>query len=517
MRLAAIDVGSNSVHMVVADVTREGHIEVVDRVKEVVRLGRRVFITGRLTAEAMDSAARALKNFVRVARARGVKRLRAVATSAVREACNRAVFLKRIRRETGLAVDVIDGPEEARLIFIAARYALGLDGGPHLLLDLGGGSAELVLVRESRPLWMRSMPLGVARLTERFLTSDPPTDSQVSALEAHLKRELIAALEDARRMGVTRTIGTSGTVNSIVAMVRAARGDELARLHCASAVTSEISRLRRRVLECDAAARAELPGVDAKRVDLMPAAAILVDFIQARSSSPELVACSWALREGVLLELAGLTPGEGVADVRRRSVEALAARFSGANRHGRQVARLALQIYDGCAASLRLAPESRQLLEYTALLHDVGHAIDHDRHHRHSYYLIKNGELFGFDPPEIEVMALAARAHRKQGAKLDSPELDSLPREKRQMVRAIAAILRIADALDRSHADLVKSVAVSHTAGRLLIEVESPTDDAALELWTGERRSELLAKLVDRKVLLRSSHSFTPEARASSI
>lgn len=225
MRLAAIDVGSNSVHMLVADVTRGGHIEVVDRVKEVVRLGRRVFVTGRLTAESMDLAARALKHFEQVAKAQHVERLRVVATSAVREASNRSAFLKRIRRETGLAVEVISGQEEARLIFSAARYALGLDGGPHLLLDVGGGSVELVLVREGRPLWLRSFPLGAARLTEKFLTSDPPGEAQVAALSAHLKRELGEVLDDARRQGVTRTIGTSGTVNSLVAMVRAARGE----------------------------------------------------------------------------------------------------------------------------------------------------------------------------------------------------------------------------------------------------------------------------------------------------
>ena len=508
MRLAAIDVGSNSVHMVVADVTRGGHLVVVDRVKELVRLGRRVFLTGRLTAESMDLAARALKHFQQVAQVRRVKRLRVVATSAVREAANRSVFLKRIRRETGLAVEVIDGQEEARLIFNAARYALGLDGGPHLLLDVGGGSVELVLVREGRPLWLRSFPLGAARLTERFLTSDPPREAQVSALTAHLKRELAEVLDNARRLGVTRTIGTSGTVNSLIAMVRADRGEELGRLHCASVAAAEIGRLKNRVLECDASERAELPAADAKRVDLMPAAAILVDFILSRTNSPELVACSWALREGVLLELAGLASDRGAADARRRSVEALAARFSGSDAHGRQVARLALQIYDGCAGSLALAPEARELLEYAALLHDIGHMIDHDRHHHHTYYLIKNGELFGFDPIEIEVIALAARSHRKQSAKLDSPQLDALSREKRRMVRGLAAILRVADALDRSHSNVVRSVAIRPAPAGLVFEVDSGTTDAALELWTSQRRAELLARLLDRKVILRPSGAF---------
>jgi exopolyphosphatase/guanosine-5'-triphosphate,3'-diphosphate pyrophosphatase len=318
MRLAAIDVGTNSVHMVVADVTRGGHLEVVDRVKEVVRLGRRVFMTGRLTNEAMDLAARALKHFAQVARVRGVEKLRVVATSAVREAKNRAAFLRRIKRETGLQVEVVSGQEEARLIFSAARYALGLDGGPHLVLDVGGGSVELVLVREGRPIWLRSFPLGAARLAERFLTDDPPSEANLSALNDHLKRQLGEVLDDARRAGVVRTIGTSGTVNSLVAMVRAARGEDLGRLHCASASAADLERLERKVIECDASERTELPGADAKRSDLLPAAAVLVNYIVERSGSPELVACSWALREGVLLELAGLEPGPPAAVRSRR-------------------------------------------------------------------------------------------------------------------------------------------------------------------------------------------------------
>ncbi len=174
MRLAAIDVGSNSVHMVVADVAADGRIQVVDRVKEMVRLGRRAFTTGRLTLEAMDRAVYTLRTFGRLARARRVERLRAVATSAVREARNGAAFVRRLRRETGLDVRVISGAEEARLIFRAARHALGLEGGPILLVDVGGGSVELVLAQDGRPVWLRSLPLGAARLAERFMPSDPP-------------------------------------------------------------------------------------------------------------------------------------------------------------------------------------------------------------------------------------------------------------------------------------------------------------------------------------------------------
>ncbi len=502
MRLAAIDVGSNSVHMIVADATRDGHLEVVDRVKEMVRLGRRSFMTGRLTDEAMDLAIGALTNFGRLARVRKVGKLRAVATSAVREAKNRTAFIRRIRRETGIAVEVISGVEEARLIFQAAQHAFGLDGGPHLLVDVGGGSVELVLVRDGRPLWMHSAKLGVARLAERFLVDDPPTQAQLRKLEAHLENKIGALLRRVRKAGAVDAIGTSGTINTLVAMARSLRGEELGRLHGASASTAEISKLSRDLVTANAALRAELPGMDAKRVDLMPAAGALVDFILKGSGVPKLVACSWALREGLILSLLKAARGDSAADARRRSVNALAARFVGTNEHGRHVAKLALRLFDATAPVLGLPKPSRELLEYAALLHDVGHAIDHDRHNRHSYYLIKNAELFGFEPDEIEIIAQAARGHRKQAPKVDSPELSALPGPKRRWVRGFAAILRIADALDRTHFGVVKNIEVSYSPGRLIIGVDSNKEKADLELWTCERRTDLLSRLLERQVTL---------------
>ena len=504
MRLAAIDVGSNSVHMVVADLGRGGHLEVLDRVKEMVRLGRGCFTTGKLSSESMDLAVRALANFQLLARVRGVDRMRAVATSAVREAKNRASFIRRIQRETGLDVEVISGDEEARLIFYAARHALGLDGGPFLLVDVGGGSVELVLAKNGRALWMQSVKLGAARLTQRFFTDDPPSRRQVSALEKHLDQQMGAYLKAARDAGAVSAIGTSGTINSLVAMARAARGEDFGRLHGARATALEIASLSRQLLKVNTAARAELPGADAKRADQMPAAGLLADFILTRSGARELAACGWALREGLLLELARATGSRHSAQVRKRSVEALGARFADTSQHGRQVARLALTMFDAIGPELKLPARSRELLEYSALLHDIGHAIDHDRHDRHSYYLIKNAELFGFDPVEVEIIAQSARGHRKQAPKAQTPNGELLSRENRQVVRALAAILRVADALDRSHFGVVKGINVTYTPGRLVVGVDSVQAQADLELWACETRKDLLSKLLDSRVIVRA-------------
>ncbi len=507
VRLAAVDLGTNSVHMVIADVTPDGRIQVVDRVKEMVRLGRRAFTTGRLSPETMALASRTLKTFGRLAKARKVERLRCVATSAVREARNGAAFVARLKRETGLPIRVISGEEEARLIFRAARHALGLAGGPHLLVDVGGGSVELTLVHDGHALWMQSLPLGVARLTEKFLKKDPPTAAQVRALERHLEKAMGDLLGRARRAGVVQAVGTSGTVNTIIGMALAARGEDSSRLHGARATAEEVSRIRRRALAVPAADRAELPGMDAKRTDLMPAAVVLFDVILARAGSPDLVACSWALREGVLLDLARVSGNRGPATAtgRRRAIDALAQRYSGGNAHGRQVASLALQLFDGLDGDLELPPASRELLEAAALLHDVGQGLDRDRHHHHTYYLIKNSELLGFTPNEIDVIALVARGHRKQVPKLSDPDVEKLPAASRRLVRALAALLRVADALDRTHFGVIRELQVSRGAGRVTITADSGNESAELELWAAERRVDLLSRLLDRPVVLRAA------------
>ncbi len=504
MRLAAIDVGSNSVHMLIADVNRDGHIEVVDRVKEMVRLGRKSFTTGRLTEESMDLAVRALMNFRRLLKVRRIQKVHAVATSAVREANNRTAFIRRIRKETGIAVEVISGQEEARLIFQAARHALGLEGGPFLLVDVGGGSVELVLVKDGRRLWMHSVKLGVARMSEQFLTDDPPTATQRRHLEKHLEDEIGELMRAARKAKVVSAIGTSGTINTLVAMARAARGEELGRLHGATRVggrshAPRAGTMRGQRGDADRFAgdgcetiRPDAGGGDAGGFRAAQIGRRRTDGVHVGACAR---VCCWGSRV--------TRRGRSATEARRRSVMMLAKRFCGTNEHGKQVARLALKLFDATALLLGLPASARELLEYSALLHDVGHAIDHDRHNRHSYYLIKNAELLGFAPAEIEVIAQAARGHRKQAPNLDSSELQGLSAGKRRMVRGLAAILRVADALDRSHFGVVRGIDVRYSPGRLIVEVASDRDKADLELWTGERRTDLLAKLLDRRVVLR--------------
>ncbi len=521
MRLATIDIGSNSIHLVIADVASDGGITVVERAKEMVRLGRGVFITGRISRDAMNLGVRTLRTFARLARVRRAERIRAVATSAVREAQNGDVLVTRARREAGLQVKVISGREEARLIYRAAAHSLGLDGSPYLLVDVGGGSVELALVRGGGPLWLHSLPLGVARLTEQFLPIDPPTPKQRRQLVAYLEEELYDLLRDVRRFGTTRAVGTSGTVHVLVGMVHAARGEQPTRLHGTSVTRRDIAHVRRVVLGCEPGRRLTLPGMDAKRADLMPAAVILLESILRGGRIQELVACGWALREGILLDLARVPVLANASreQIRRRSVEALGRRFAGENAHGNQTARLAAILFDATARMLGLPEASRELLEHAALLHDIGRTIDHEDHHQHSAYLIRNAELLGFDPEEIDMIAGVARGHRKQPPKRSDPELCGLPATARRTVRTLALLLRLADALDRTHFSVVKDLACSLTDRRLMMEIETGGENADLELWAANRRAAALSRLLERPVVLRqrTSHLRTAVSRTRAL
>src|SRR4029453_6177002 len=259
-----------------------------------------------------------------------------------------------------------------------------------------------------------------------------------------------------------------------------------------------------------------LAGMDAKRVALMPAASVLVETILRKAGANELIACTWALREGLLLDLVrGGERRRAWRAARRRSVEALAAKFAGENGHGQQVARIALTLFDATAPALRLRNASRELLEYAALLHDIGHAIDHDRHHRHTYYLIRNAELLGFEPGEVEMIAYLSRAHRKQSPKLSDPEIRALRAAHRKKIRGLAAILRLADGLDRTHFQAVRGLAAELSDDRLLVRVDGAGGDVDLELWAGGRRAGLLARLLGRPVVIREEDLRTEALRGA--
>jgi exopolyphosphatase / guanosine-5'-triphosphate,3'-diphosphate pyrophosphatase len=508
MRIAAVDVGSNSIHMVVAQVEADGRFRVLDRAKEMVRLGKRTLSKGRLSPQAIDAGVRTLAAFRTLAERQGVTRITAVATSAVREAANGGDFIKKVEKDVGLRVKVIPGREEARLIYLGVRHAVDLSGKPTLIVDIGGGSVEFVLIEGGEPVSLESYKIGVARLSERFFSSDPPEPEEIEALEGYLGDQLDPMVGEFRRHGVRRVVGTSGTLLNLVAVAGHQRG-EPPDLHLNNfAVTNaEIAKVRRVLARTPRDERLRIKGLDAKRADLIVAGAVLADYILTRVGAKQLVACTWALREGVLLDFIarhrkGIEESERYGAPRGRSVARLARHLGETGEHGPRIARLALRLFDQLEGDLPVDHAARELLEYAALLHDVGHHIDHQNHHRHSYYLITNGELLGFHREELEIIGLTARYHRKAPPKASDPEYRALPQKARNTVRALSAILRLADAFDRSHYGVVRDIAVVRRADRITLQLTA-SGDAQLELWEARQRAGLLEELLGLDVEFR--------------
>ena len=499
MKLAAIDIGSNSLHMLVVEVGRTGELRVIGREKEMVRLGEGAFGARKLSAPATERAMAALRKYRRIIEGHGVETTLGVATSAVREARNGERFLERVGRELDLWPRAISGEEEARLIYLAAQESIHLDSRDVLVVDIGGGSVELALGTGGDLRWTASEKIGVLRLAERFVRSDP--------LEARDERRLVGHLEEtlAPHAGRLRgsfdcVVGTSGTALALGALALRMEGrDPGDTLHHVGVRAETIHALRRWLVAADARARRELPGLE-RRADIIVPGAVLLSTLLNMVKATELVLCEWALREGLLIDYVRghesyLAAVEAEPDVRRRSVMALAERCHYDEAHARQVAVLALALFDQTRHRHGLGPRERSLLEYAALLHDIGHHISYARHHKHTYYLIRNGELRGFEPAEIELIASVARYHRRRPPSKKHAFFAALPEASRRPIKVLAAQLRVADALDRSHRQVVRKLEVTTRAEALLVSLEAD-GDFELELWGAERRKALLESVL---------------------
>ncbi|MFI5395894.1 MAG: HD domain-containing protein [Candidatus Binatia bacterium] len=502
MRIAAIDVGSNSIHMVVAQVEADGRFHVLDRAKEMVRLGHHTLASGSLSAEAMNIGIRTLSAFRTLAERQGVVRFNAVATSAVREAKNGGDFVQRVRDEVGLRVKVIPGREEARLIYLGVRHAIDLRNQNTLIVDIGGGSVELILTTDEKLASMHSLKLGVTRLSERFPTGDRISGKTLADLESYLAEQLEPTLSQLDKSRVRRVVGTSGTTLNLVSIAGHQRGEPPeSHLNNFAVTDDELAKVRRMLIKMDRDERLRIKGLDGKRVDLIVAGACLAHHILRRLGAKELVACTWALREGLLLDFIarhrkGIEETERFTDPRRRNVARFARHLGEIGTHGPQVARLALQLFDQLQDDLSVSPEAREWLEFAALLHDVGHHIGHKDHQRHSYYLITNGDLLGFRREELEIIGQVARYHRKAAPKDSDEGYGALAKGERRTIRTLSALLRIADGLDRSHYSVVRGVTVVRRSERLILQLSTEGDDAELEIWEARRRAGLLGEVL---------------------
>jgi len=437
----------------------------------------------------------------------------AVATSAVREAQNGGEFVRAARDEVGVDIQVVRGQEEARLIYLGARGSLNLDGRRTVLFDLGGGSMEVILADARELYFTDSLKLGVIRMSEEWGASDPPTAREISALREKVRRVMEPVIARVRAMGFDFVSMSSGTASALASMI--SHGEEDRDSGVRKLTTKALAEAERKLATLTHEERTQLPGVDARRADTILAGAIVLRTALELTGAEEATVCEAALREGIVADYIvthrpGILLVDEFPDLRRRSVMELARRCHFDEPHAQHVARLALSLFDQTRDVHGLGEVDEELLEFSALLHDIGFYISPSGHHKHAQYLIETADMVGFSRDEVEIMALAARYHRKaeppskrakRALRLRHAAFSKLARRTRRRVRYLAALLRIADALDRTHGRLIRAVRcqLRRKTIELRVEVEG---DPELELWAARRKSDLLESLTGLRLRL---------------
>ena len=507
---AAIDVGTNSFHLVIVKVLPEGGFVLVGKEKVVVRLGEAPKQMKHLTEEAIERGVDAMKLFAHIA---GRKRaeIRAVATSAVREAENGTDFIDRVREKTGIEVEVVSGFEEARLIYLGILQALPVVERKIALFDIGGGSTEILVGKDGTPLYANSYKIGAIRMTQRFLPDEKISKAQVERLQLHVRGELYFAARQVQSKEPEMLIASSGTAQTIGSMaLMAARREIPDQLNGVEITLGEIKPVVNAILSASThKERSSLPGCDPRRADILAAGGIVLQTILEELQFDSFTISSYALREGIILDTINKERGSRsshpreLRDQRFESVLKLGHTYNFDEPHGRHTARLALQLYDQLENLHDIPSEYRELLEAAALLHDIGYYISPAAHHKHSLYLIQNSALLGFNREEIDVIANIARYHRKSHPKLRHASFVGLTKEDQRYVPILAGILRIGDSLDRTHRQSVSDIRVTDDGKQLNIEaLKEGDEEIGFEVWSATRRKGLLGRALGREVIL---------------
>ncbi len=445
-----------------------------------------------------------IRNLATLARNKGYDRIEAVATSAVREARNGGEFLKRIFADVGLRVRVVTGQEEARLIYLGVCHSLDLPDEPTLIVDVGGGSVEVVLCVKKELVQVLSLKLGAIRLKDLWLKTDPPSAMEFQNLQQRVEGDLTAALKRLKVQEIQHVIATSGMAGNLAQVVHLQRsGKPLLQLNLASVVLRDMADLEKFLARATARVRAGIPGLDAKRVDTLLPATMVLRLLVELLGLKSLTVCDKAIREGLIYDFIRknrdrLQVEHEIPNVRRRQVVALARRCHSPERHAEHVARLSLELFDQSKPLHRLGDREREWLEYAALLHDIGYLINVRRHHKHTYYLIKHSELHALTAEEIEIIANVARYHRRAVPREGHEGLRDLTRQQRRTVKVLSALLRIADGLDRTHFGIIQGVKVR--IGQLVRIGVQYSGDCELELWAARGRSDLFETVFKRRV-----------------
>jgi len=506
-RLAAIDIGSNSVRLLVAEALRGGTYRILDEEREPTRLGRSVSEKGQLDDESMERTITALRTFKQIAAGYQATSLRTIATCAVREARNGPEFCRRVREQVGLEVEVISGDREARLAFSSVQNAFDLSGKNVIVADIGGGSTEVVFATGDLIESIFSTPLGAVRLTEQFALGEGAVVETFQRDIARMEEEIALCLKKRTTRPLFAPhflVGCGGTFTTLAELMMAAKKEGDVPVAGYKVSHAEVRHLLDRLLKMPLRSRRSMAGMTPDRADIILAGLSIIDSLMKRFRVNTLMIHTRGVRDGLVREMIDEAVGTTVDDPAHRdaAIERLAAACSGELEHGRTVSLLAGRIYQQLAAPFELASGDRLLLECAARLQDVGYVINYDQHHKHSYHLIRNSRLPGIRAHDLELIANVARYHRGAHPKRKHENLARLSPEDQSRVQRMAAILRLAGGLDRSRSQQVRDVQVRSEHDRVFIDVVAD-QEPLVDIWGAERRTDLFEKVFNLPVTIR--------------
>lgn len=482
------------------DAAAANSFAVLSREREVVRLGHETLRKGRIPAATIVRAVNCIQRFKNIAEACHAENIVAVATASVREARNKREFLAEVEKKTGVHAEVLSGIEEARLIGLAASHGCSLAGATNINIDIGGGSTEISVFRDGSAVSLYSVRVGAVRLTERYINYDPPKTKELSNLKSEVRAAFERPARELKNVKWQRASGTSGTILAIAASLRSNNAKPNKNQAAAPTETeiplSQLARLNVELAGMSVGERRALKGISSQRSEIIVAGGFILEGAMSALGINVISTCDWALREGVIIdqlrewEDEARPPVPEFADQKLRGVHAVGRRFGYEETHARQVAKLAEKIFDSIAIADNLTRHHRTLMLAGALLHDIGYHIAHDSHQKHALYLITNSELTGFSEAERAVIANIARYHRGSLPKERHPEFAALNDADRDSVRKLGAIVRLADALDRSHDSRITDLICRAAPGGLDIQICSEVE-CDNELSEVERKRDM--------------------------
>ncbi len=501
-RLAAIDVGSNSIRLIVAEVEDDGSYRVLDDERETTRLAAGLSQTGSLSPEAVAKSIEAIGRMKAIADGLRVRDLRAIATSAVREADNGLNFCQDVLNGVGVSIEIITPEQEAQYAFRSAARHFPLNGHPAAIVDIGGGSVEVVLAAGTVVDEVYSLPLGAVRVTERFGTDEPLKKGDRKDICAAIDREI------ERRVGKPPLwpqvmIGSGGTFTTLADIALVRRRDAALTVQGFRLPVAEVEMLLDQLTRITVKERREMPGMNPARADIIVAGALVLTRLAKHFRCEEFWIHEKGIRDGLLLTMMADLPGaarrSGHGQHRLDSVRRFAHKCRCREAHCEHVAALASSIFQGLQSAYALPPESLDWLQAAALLHEAGYIINQESPHKHAYHIIRHADLPGFTSHEVELIANLARYHRGSAPKDSHENFARLSDNDARLVRILSGVLRVANALDRTRFQRVRSVACEVQADEVSLRVDAGLD-AQVELWDAEEKAKLLEKALEAKV-----------------